>query len=254
MTDAVAIYEGRAPHRRGAPGRSFSPRLFLAYLDVDALPRSLDALPGWSARRAAPVHVRTQDYFTGDGRALGESVRSLVHERLGRRPGGRVFLLAQPRTWGYVFNPLAVYYCFDDGRLDAVVLEVTNTPWREREWYVLDARRGNRGRVAKTMYVSPFLPMDVEYRVGWSTPGEHLALDIRVERDGATVFDARLALRRRPLTRRTALAVLVRHPLLPVRTVTAIYRHALLMWARRVPYVRHRTQPTPVTPIPEVVS
>jgi DUF1365 family protein len=254
VTDAVAIYEGRAPHRRGAHGHSFSPRLFLAYLDVDALPNSLDALPGWSARRAAPVHVRTQDYFAGGGRALGESVRALVHERLGRRPAGPVFLLAQPRTWGYVFNPLAIYYCFDEGRLDALVLEVTNTPWREREWYVLDARRGSSGRVAKTMYVSPFLPMDVEYRVAWSTPGEHLALDIRVERHGTTVFDARLALRRRPLTRRTAIGVLVRHPLLPLRTVAAIYRHALRMWVRRVPYVRHRSEPTPVPPIPEVKS
>ena len=151
-----------------------------------------------------------------------------------------MFLLAQPRTWGCVCNPLAVYYCFDHGRLDVLVLEVTNTPWHERQWYVLDARAGDDGRLGKSMYVSPFLPMDVEYRVAWTTPGERLALDIAVERDGETLFDAHLVLRRRALTRRSALGVLVRHPVLPVRTVVGIYRHAARMWLRRVPYSRHR--------------
>src|SRR4029077_6925732 len=164
-----------------------------------ALPDALDAVPGWSARHRAPVQFRAEDFFTGDGRPLGDGIRDLVQQRLGRRPDGPVHLLAQLRTWGYVFNPLAVYYCWDRGGhgLDAVVLEVTNTPWRERHWYVFDARTGRASDTTpKTMYVSPFLPMDADYRVSWTTPGDGLALDIGVERDGTTIFAAGLSMRR----------------------------------------------------------
>jgi DUF1365 family protein len=247
------VYEGTARHTRPGPARhEFAPRLFLAYLDVDTLPDALDDVLGWSARHRAPVEFRAADFFTGDGRPLGDGIRDLVQQRLGRRPDGPVYLLAQLRTWGHVFNPLAVYYCWDrSGRvLDVVVLEVTNTPWGERTWYVFDARCA-RGTVTttKSMYVSPFLPMDVEYRVSWTPPDDRLALDIRVERDGETLFAAGLAMVRAPLTPRSAALLLVRYPILPLRGVVGIYRRALALWLRRVPVHRHvRPFTTEVSP------
>jgi DUF1365 family protein len=237
------VYEGTARHARSGPTRrAFAPRLFLAYLDVDALPEALDGIPGWSARHRAPVHFRPEDFFTGDGRPLGDGIRDLVQQRLGHRPDGPVHLLAQLRTWGHVFNPLAVYYCWDRrGRvLDAVVLEVTNTPWGERTWYAFDARGDRRtGTTSKSMYVSPFLPMDVGYHVSWTPPGERLALDIRVERDGETLFAAGLSMARGALTPRSAVGLLIRYPMLPLRGVVGIYRRALALWLRRVPVHRH---------------
>ena len=163
------------------------------------------ALPLWSARRPAPVRFRPRDFLDGTDRPLGDAVRDLVQARLGRRPTGPVHLLAQLRTFGWLFNPLAVYYCWTpDGRaLDAIVLEVTNTPWGERHWYVLDAH-GNMTTTttAKAMHVSPFLPMDVDYRITWTVPDAELNLRIEVERDRTPVFDAELALRRTAVDRR----------------------------------------------------
>ena len=248
---STAIYEGTARHRRAEPDREFTPRLFLAYLDVDELPGSLDPLPGWSARHAAPVHFRRQDFFDGLDTPLGGAVRDLVEERLGRRPRGQINLLAQPRTFGWLANPLAVYYCWDEGghALDAIVLEVTNTPWGERQWYALDARDGPDPTAAvtveKQMHVSPFLPMDVDYRVTWTTPGASLTLNIEVVRAGTTIFSAGLALRRKVLDRFGAVAVLVRHPLMPLRVSAGIYRKALGLFLARVAIYRHpqrRTQ------------
>lgn len=239
----VAIYEGTARHRRVAPvAREFAPRLFLAYLDVDALPGSLDPLPGWSGRHPAPVHFRRVDFFDGRAGPLGDAVRDLVEQRLGRRPAGPIHLLAHLRTFGWLFNPLAVYYCWRADRhdLDAVVLEVTNTPWGERHWYVVDARNGpGAATTAKAMHVSPFLPMGVDYQVSWTTPGEDLRLDIQVVHEGTTVFSAGLALRRRVLDRRLALGVLVRYPLMPLRVSLGIYRRALGLFLARVPLYRH---------------
>ena len=244
---AVAVYEGTARHRRLTPVvREFSPRLFLAYLDVDALPGSLDRLPGWSARRSALVHFRRRDFFDGQPGPLGDAVRDLVEARLGRRPDGSVHLLAHLRTLGWLFNPLAVYYCWNaDGRaLDALVLEVTNTPWGERQWYVIDARADTGSQVVtKALHVSPFLPMDVDYQVSWTTPGDTLQLDIAVVRAGETMFTAGLALRRKPLDRRHALGVLVRHPAMPLRVSLAIYHRAVALFLARVPVYRHPSRP-----------
>ncbi len=239
----VAIYEGTVRHRRFAPAlREFAPRLFLAYLDVDALPGSLDRLPLWSARRPAPVHFRPRDFLDGTDRPLGAAVRDLVQARLGRRPTGPVHLLAQLRTFGWLFNPLAVYYCWTpDGRaLDAIVLEVTNTPWGQRNWYVLDAQNNmSTTTTAKAMHVSPFLPMDVDYRITWTVPDTELTLRIEVERDHTPVFDAELALRRTAIDHRRAVTVLARYPMLPLRVSAGIYAKAARLFARGVPVYRH---------------
>jgi DUF1365 family protein len=250
--NAVAVYEGTARHRRLTPRvREFSPRLFLAYLDVDALPGSLDPFPGWSARRRAVVRFRRRDFFDGQPGPLGDAIRELVEERLGRRPDGSIHLLAQLRTFGWLFNPLTVYYCWRaDGRgLDALVLEVTNTPWGERHWYVIDARADTGPHVTpKGMYVSPFLPMDMEYHVSWTAPGDTLRLQIGVVRSGETMFTAGLALRRRVLDRRNALAVLLRHPAQPLRVSLAIYRQAAALFFARLPVYRHPSRPAQEIP------
>ena len=243
---AAAIYDGTVRHRRRVEtDREFTPKLFLAYLDVDALPGLLDRVPLWSARQLAPIRFRRRDFFDGGTEPLGDAVRDLVEARLGRRPPGSIFLLAHLRTFGWLFNPLAVYYCWSErgDELDAVVLEVSNTPWGERCWYVFDARENvTSACTAKAMHVSPFLPMDVSYRVTWTVPGAALSLRIEVERGGNRIFDAHLALRRAPLDRRNAIGFPARHPVAPLRGSIAIYREAIRLFVKRLPLYRHPRQ------------
>lgn len=239
---AVAAYEGTVLHRRfGTHARTFAPRVLMAYLDVDALPGSLDELRGWSGRHPAPVHFRSRDFLHGRGEPLGPGVRDLVESRIGRRPVGPIHLLAHLRTFGWIFNPLAVYYCWDpDGRaLDAIVLEVTNTPWNERQWYVFDARAQSEAATPKSMYVSPFLPMGLDYHVSWTEPGPDLDLAIVVTREGRPLLRAELALHRSPLDRRSSIRLLARHPLAPLRGSLEIYRKALKLWMDHAPLSRH---------------
>ena len=240
---AVAVYEGTVRHRRSTPTeRTTHWPVFMTSIDVDALPAALDRVPFWSARRPAPVRFRRRDFFDGTDLPLGDGVRDLVAERLGRRPAGRVDLLAHLRTFGWLFNPIAVYWCWtaDGSALDAVVLEVTNTPWRERHWYVFDARTAEGGAsTPKALHVSPFLGMNHDYRVHWTEPGDHVGLAIEVVAGGTTVFAASLAARRAPLTGRRALILLLRYPFLTLRVSTSIYAHAARLWLRGVPFVPH---------------
>ncbi|MEO7920678.1 MAG: DUF1365 family protein, partial [Thermoanaerobaculia bacterium] len=93
--------------------------------------------------------------------------------------------------------------------------------------------------------VSPFLDMDLAYRLRAGTPGEHLTLRLEDRRGGATVFAADLSLRRLPLTKANALRVPLRHPLLTWRVSAAIYRHAARLWRTGVPIHRRPVDSRP---------
>ena len=117
-------------------------------------------------------------------------------------------LLANPRYFGVGFNPVSFYFLHDENgvSVDAVIAEVTNTPWGERTTYVLDGRSREhdgaiRGRFDKRMHVSPFQPMDQAYEISVAEPGEQLRVTIRNLDAGREVFTATMALRRHELTR-----------------------------------------------------
>jgi len=239
---ASALYEGRVRHRRFEPlRREFSYRLFLMYLDLGELDEVFRGRWLWSARRPAAAWLRRRDHFGDPAVPLEDTVRAEVERRLGRRPRGPIRMLAHLRYFGYCMNPATLFYCFDGhGELDAVVVEVHNTPWGEHHAYVLDARGGRLdARAEKAMHVSPFLDMDYTYRFRMNAPGETLAVHIDNLRDGTPRFDATLTLRRRPIEARTLASVLVRYPLMTLRVTAAIYAQAAGLWLCGVRFHAH---------------
>ncbi len=260
MKLASAIYEGRVEHRRlGACRHAFSQRLFLLYLDLDELPGLFRRRWLWSARRPSLAWFRRADYLGPADRPLDEAVRDRVEEELGRRPAGPVRVLTHLRTLGYVFNPVSFYYCHDEaGALDAIVAEITNTPWGERRAYVLDARDGEphgnsqamRWRFRKDFHVSPFQDMDQVYEWTFAPPGERLEVGMTSFERGAPVFRAGLSLRRRPITGASLAGVLVRHPLLTLRVHAAINWQALRLFLKRAPFFVHPAKRPPAHDAP----
>lgn len=250
-----ALYEGAVRHRRpaggGSPSYEFRHPLFMAYLDLDELPGALEGGLLCSARRPALAWFRRADHLGEERHDLAESVRELVAERTGRRPGGPIALLTHLRCFGHNFNPVSFYWCFgrDSGRVEAVVAHVTNTPWGESHSYVLDATadasdRGSaalaRGSFEKRLHVSPLMGMEQTYDLRVTEPGERISVHIAsTAPDGRTVFDATLSLARRELTRRTLAALLARYPLQTVGILARIYGHALRLRLRGASYHPH---------------
>lgn len=228
------------------------------YLDLSELDQVCSSRWLWSAARPAVCRFRRDDHFGPPNQPLDQSVRELVESSTGESPAGPIRLLTHLRTFGYVINPISLFYCFDadDQRVQAIVAEVKNTPWGERHCYVIDRARATvsgrqwRYRNDKELHVSPFFPMEMEYRWQLTMPGANLAVHLENFAQAEKQFDATLLLKRREITTASLTRVLCRYPFLTGQVAAAIYWQALRLWWKQCPFFPHprtrsTTQPEP---------
>jgi uncharacterized protein len=239
-----AIYAGDVVHVRTRPKKHrLHYRVFSMLLDLDELSGLDRRLRLFGHNRWAPVSFRDADH--GDGGTDG--LRPWVEARLADaglqlgRP--RIEVLCYPRLWGYVFNPLTVYFCRDEtsGKLGAILYEVSNT-FGERMTYVIPVEGPTdpvRQRTRKLHYVSPFVPMEASYEFSIRPPGERVSIRIDEHDAGGFFLRAVFSGRRRRLTDGTLLGVLLAYPLMTLKVTAAIHFEAVRLWLKGVPLFRH---------------
>jgi DUF1365 family protein len=247
------LYRGRLWHRRFDPPHAFERDLLVGLVDVALLDGAekgaLRLVRGW------PIGLRGADHLpdpSGRDRSLAERVADRVTPVLGRPPTGEMALVSQPRAFGLTFDPASFIYCFGPDGIEAVVVEVTNTPWGERHAYVLVdgtemASKTHRFRAEKTLHVSPFFGMDHVYSFDVREPDDQIRLSITNHRQGQRVFQAGMALTRiAPLGTRMTSALL-RHAFMPAETLLGIYAHAALLFWKRARFHPHPRKGIPAS-------
>lgn len=238
-----AIYEGRVWHHRHEPEHRFDQQVSMAWLDLDRLEDAYGRSRLFTRHRWSPARFRRADHHGEAAVPLADAVRARVREELDVDVPGPVFLLANLRTFGFCFNPIAVFWCTDvSGEPVAELLEVTNTPWHERHSYVIDRRAGHAPpdgaqRFTKAMHVSPFLAMGLAYVLEDAPPDERAELVLRVERDGSAVLEAGFTAARRPFEAAALRRLLLRHP--TQRVLLGIHVQALRLWRKGARVLPH---------------
>jgi len=242
------IYEGQVKHSRKEPVlHRFRYRVFMMYLDLAELPKLFDGRWFWSAKKPAAARFRRSNHMGPKEQPLDESVKDLVEKETGVRPTGPVRLLTNLSYFGYCINPVSFYYCFaaDGSTLETIVAEVTNTPWGERDTYVLPREKNIgtdtawRFQPAKKMHVSPFIGMDIDYDWCFTHPAERATVFMANSKDGKRFFDAAMTMQRTEISTASLARVLIAFPFITVKIVSAIYWQALRLWLKRCPFYVH---------------
>ena len=241
------IYEGAVRHGRKDPPNAFRYSLFMMYLDLSELDEVFRGRWLWSADRFNAACFN-RAYHLGDPTLpLDRSVRDLVAERLGRRPDGPVRMLTQMRYFGHNFNPVSFYYCFDrEGRdVEAIVVEIHNTPWGELFCYVLGEQQNagtqkeKKFRLSKDFHISPFMDMDMRYEWQFTDPGDSVHVLMTSYRNGNMLFDAELSMERREMTGPQLSRMLTKYPFMNVKIIWGIYWQALRLKIKGAKFYTH---------------
>jgi DUF1365 family protein len=218
------------------------------FLDLAEMPTLFNIHPLWSYEEFNIACFRRRDHFGDPKVPLDQAVRDLVEDHLGSRPQGPIRLLTHLRYFGYCFNPASFYYCYDkvDTQVDTIVVEIHNTPWGERYCYVLGAEQNEhsikswrRHQFAKAFHVSPFIDIDIHYDWRFRLPDETIRVHMIDYEKGQRLFDASLALQRRPLNRRALTRVLFQYPVMTGKVIMLIYWQALRLLLKKTPFFTH---------------
>lgn len=248
--DAACLYVGDVMHQRMKPvGHRFRYRVFSLMVDLDHLPAANRLSAIFSVNRANLVSFFESDHLRG---SPAPDLRSHVDGLLAgaglQTRATRVMLACYPRIFGYVFNPLSVYYAYDaENRLMALIYEVRNT-FGETHTYVCPVKPGEASEAGirqsrtKIFYVSPFLELGLRYLFRMNDPGEALTWRIlETDADGPVLAATYSAMRQR-LTTLALFKNLLRIPLLPLKILGGIHFEALRLWLKGVRLV-HRPAP-----------
>ncbi len=237
------IASGTLVHQRMmSPRHRFVYAMRQVLLDLDDVDTLFAATRWWSSRRVALGWFRRRDFLDQPELALKERVRQIVATQLSLAFDGRVMMLTAPRCWGFCFNPLTLYFCFDrhNEQPVAVVAEVHNTPWFQRHVYALDTRSAQmQPSHDKSFHVSPFLPMDLQYLWQFNLKPDQLRIGITNTRENAVVFKSSLVLQLKPVDAAQLDRELWMHLPQALKTLLGIYWQALKMFIKRAPFYTH---------------
>ena len=245
MVIDAGLFVGTLRHRRFTPvAHAFTYPLFMALLDIDRVSELMRVSAVTSYNRWNWASFDDRDHLGDPRRPLRERLVVDATRHGIELPTGPIFLLTHLRYLGYCFNPVSFFYCFDPAeRLQVVLAEVRNTFGGSHRYGLRPdpASRTFRAAATKSLYVSPFMPVDLDYTFVFTPPASRLVAHMATVKAGSVSFDATLSLERRPWNATEIRRALLRHPAMTANVVAGIHWQALKLWWKGVPLVRRLT-------------
>jgi DUF1365 family protein len=253
-TAAGVLYAGKVMHARLKPfGHRFVYSVFSLLVDIDRLTEL-----GRLSRFLAVNRPGLASFYESDNvEREGETIRQFADRLLAnagvKDRAARILLLAYPRVFGYVFNPISVYFAYDgEGGLLALIYAVRNT-FGQRHTYVAPVRPGDvtpagiRQTRAKIFHVSPFVEMGARYHFRILPPGRTVRLRIHETAGGEPLLSATFNADATPLTDRNFALCLARFPFMTLKVIGGIHWEALKLWLKGAKFLRSPPPPEPAS-------
>ena len=239
------IYSGFVTHRRFKPKRHFfSYRTFSLLIDLNEIENLDKKIKFFSYNKFNILSFYDLDHGARDGSSLINWVKNTLTQAKVNIGSGTIKLLCYPRFFGYVFNPLSIFYCYDDNsQLKAILYEVKNT-FNEQHTYVFGDLTSSSNLILhkcdKKFYVSPFMEMKTFYNFRLLKPGKILNVFIKQSDHEGTLLTACQAGKRIEISTKNLFNEFITHPLMSFKIIAAIHFEAFRLWVKGVKYVERK--------------
>tara|TARA_X000000368_G_scaffold85053_1_gene64426 strand:- start:918 stop:1712 length:795 start_codon:yes stop_codon:yes gene_type:complete len=240
-----AIYSGTIKHRRFIPfNRSFTYTIFMNYFDISKIDSLFKKSYLWNVNKFALVSFFRKDYHGNPSISLDTAVRNTIKEKTKITIDGPIRILTHLRYFGYCFNPVSFYYCFDktDTKVELIMAEVTNTPWNERYSYFITNKKNKTFKedLKKNFHVSPFWGMDHDYEWIFTEPKNNLNVNMINFKDAEKIFHVTLDLKnKKNMTLKNLVLYTLKYPFLTLMVFLRIHFQALILLLRGAKFYNH---------------
>tara|TARA_B100000676_G_C17950943_1_gene772009 strand:- start:384 stop:1130 length:747 start_codon:yes stop_codon:yes gene_type:complete len=232
------MYNGEVTHTRFKPVRHFLKyKTFSLFLDLDEIDLLDKSISIFSHNKFNIFSFYNNDHGNRDGGSLKEWVIKNVKKFNIQGKITNIKILCYPRIFGYVFNPLSIFYCYEKNKLIAIFYEVKNT-FNEQHTYIFKIKDNQdiAQRCKKKFYVSPFMDMETYYNFRLLNPDEKLTVFIKQTDANGTILTATQTGVKKELNFKQLVINFFRYPLMTVKIISSIHFEALLLWRKGAIY------------------
>ena len=232
------IYNGIVTHTRFKPIRhNLRYKTFSLLLDLDEVEKLDKKLSIFSHNKFNIFSFYDKDHGDRDGSSLKTWVLSNLKKFNIHQNINTIKILCYPRIFGYVFNPLSIFYCYNNTNLKAIFYEVKNT-FNEQHTYIFKVNNNEKidQKCKKKFYVSPFMDMETYYNFKLLEPDEKLSVYIKQTDTEGTVLTATQTGDKKELSLKQLILNFIKYPLMTIKIISSIHYEALLLWKKGAIY------------------
>ena len=242
MINNSCIYIGSVIHKRFKPKKHFFKySVFSLFLDLDEINELDEKILFFSYNKFNILSFFDKDHGYRDGSSIKDWLIHVLQKKNISTINIKIKILCYPRIFGYVFNPLSIFFIYDaDSNPIAILYEVKNT-FGEQHTYVFKIDIKNKqilNNCKKKFYVSPFMDLESKYFFKVLIPNERLSVIIdQRDKEGKLLFASQDG-ERVKLSSKNLLKSYLKHPLMTLKIISAIHYEALKLWMKGIKLVK----------------